>query len=55
VRSRFDDFQLFAVSALGQVPGVDGTVSPLSPRRVADPLLWILWRLGYLPAARLSD
>jgi hypothetical protein len=48
VRTRFDDYQFFAMSALGQMPGQDLSLRSISPRRVADPLLWLLWKRGYL-------
>lgn len=49
VRTRFTDSQFFAVSALGQMPGQDLSLGTISPRRIADPLLWLLWKRGYIP------
>jgi hypothetical protein len=49
VKSRFENSQLFAVSALGQMPGQDLRLGAISPRRIADPLLWLLWSRGYIP------
>jgi hypothetical protein len=45
----------FALSALGQTPE-EGTmrINALQPRRVADPLLWLLWLRGYIPACRVT-
>lgn len=45
----FLDHSFFAVSALGKSPEKDGRIlgGPV-PFRVEDPLLWILWRLGYV-------
>jgi hypothetical protein len=57
VRNTFVESQFFAFSALGQAPVRDPSTGRLrltrgiSPLRVADPLLWILWRLGYIPIA----
>jgi hypothetical protein len=48
VRSRFKDSQFFAVSALGQMPGQNSCLGTISPRRIADPLLWLLWKRGYI-------
>jgi hypothetical protein len=41
----------FALSALGQTPE-EGTlrIRPVEPKRVADPLLWLLKQRGYIPA-----
>jgi hypothetical protein len=51
VRGLFADHSFFALSALGQMP--DGlSIRAVEPVRVADPLLWILWRCGYIPEAR---
>jgi hypothetical protein len=52
----FADYSFFALSALGQLPvdtggGVNRLTKPIQPRRIADPLLWILWRCGYVPEA----
>ena len=48
VRARFSDHQFFAISALGQTPGRDLSLGTVSPRRIADPLLWLLWKRGYI-------
>ncbi len=48
VRSRFQDCQFFAVSALGHMPGQNSCLGMISPRRIADPLLWLLWKRGYI-------
>lgn len=48
VRSRFNESQFFAVSALGQLPGQNSCLGTISPRRIADPLLWLLWKRGYI-------
>jgi hypothetical protein len=41
---------LFAVSALGSLPDRELRLRSVAPRRVADPLLWLLWQRGYIPA-----
>ena len=52
IQGRCSDHQFFAVSALGCQPevGEDGFeyISHYAPIRVADPLLWLLYRMGYL-------
>lgn len=48
VKARFKDSELFAVSALGQMPGQNSCLRTISPRRIADPLLWLLWKRGYI-------
>ena len=48
VRSRFKDSQFFAISALGHMPGQNLALRTVSPRRVADPLLWLLWKRGFI-------
>lgn len=44
---------LFGLSALGHIPR-EGTVDPagISPRRVEDPLLWLLHRFGLISAIK---
>jgi hypothetical protein len=50
VTSRFQSSEFFAVSALGQLPNHDSRVGTISPRRIGDPLLWLLQKRGYIPA-----
>jgi hypothetical protein len=51
--SLFADTGFFAVSALGSLPDRTTMEIPsLSPCRVADPLLWLLWKHGYLGPKR---
>jgi GTPase SAR1 family protein len=52
VRREFPQTSLFAVSAFGEQPGSDHRIGSISPTRIADPLLWILWKLGYLRRRR---
>jgi GTPase SAR1 family protein len=49
---RFPRAGFFAVSSLGHRPPEDGRIDPgsYSPKRVVDPLFWILYQLGFLPA-----
>lgn len=51
VRSRFSDFNYFAISALGtRYEEFDGrkelTVRKINPWRVDEPMLWLLYKLG---------
>ncbi|MCG8649741.1 MAG: hypothetical protein MI861_07905, partial [Pirellulales bacterium] len=46
----FKNHRFFAVSALGDIPDGDRLEGGIEPRRVGDPLLWILWKLGYISA-----
>jgi len=48
MRSRFAACQFFGVSALGHMPGQDLSLGTISPRRIADPLLWLLWKRSYI-------
>ena len=48
VQDRFKHHQFFALSALGQMPGMDLSLGPILSRRLADPLLWLLWKRGYI-------
>jgi hypothetical protein len=49
---KFQTFSFFAVSALGQLPRASMEIDPVAPLNVADPLLWLLWQRGYIPARR---
>ena len=49
VQRRFKDVGFFAVSALGADPSIiNQKIAAISPRRVDEPFLWILYRLGYI-------
>jgi hypothetical protein len=48
----FSNYKFFAVSALGTLPGENYRLSKIEPNRVADPLLWLLYKRGYIGAAR---
>jgi len=50
VRSQFSTFSFFGMSSLGTQPGNKNDVTRVSPHRVLDPLLWLLWRSGTLRA-----
>jgi hypothetical protein len=55
VREGFSDHSFFALSALGQPPDPTTRVlARIRPQRIADPLLWLFWRLGYIPDRRGS-
>jgi hypothetical protein len=47
--ARFDRTRVFSFSALGKSPGQDLFVGTINPKRVGDPLLWVLAELGYIP------
>jgi hypothetical protein len=44
----------FAVSALGELPDSDLRIRTVSPIRISDPLLWLLWYRGYIQAQPLA-
>lgn len=50
VKSQFQDWCFFGLSALGNSPGEQGEIPRISPHRVLDPLLWLLWRNQILKA-----
>jgi len=50
VRGQFTTCSFFGLSALGSQPGSRNEVARISPHRVLDPLLWLLWRQGILRA-----
>jgi len=53
-KANFKTYSFFTVSALGAAP--EPTTlrlqHPPEPHRVADPLLWLFWQRGYVPAVR---
>jgi hypothetical protein len=55
LEQRFKSSGFFAVSSLGSQPS--GVTAPVpAPLRVEDPLLWILWKMKYIPLQpRLGD
>ena len=50
VQSQFSDYSFFGLSALGAAPGAQNEIDRVSPHRVLDPLLWLLWRHKILKA-----
>jgi len=44
VRSQFSSFCFFGLSSLGCEPGNQNEVARVTPHRVLDPLLWLLWQ-----------
>lgn len=53
MRHHFERFAYFGLSALGDSPGEHGRLlRGVVPRRVQDPLLWILYRLKVIPGKR---
>ena len=50
--SLFEDHAYFAVSSLGHNP-VDKKISfNINPKRVCEPFLWLLFKLGYIEGKR---
>lgn len=50
VKSQFEEYSFFGFSALGASPSEQGEIPRVSPHRVLDPLLWLLWRNQILRA-----
>jgi hypothetical protein len=50
--ANFSSYAFFALSALGQLPDEQLRMKSVSPLRVGDPLLWLLWRRGYIQSAK---
>ena len=51
ISRKFKSYCYFALSALGQSPKVgDLQIDRVKPKNVADPLLWLLWKNGYIPS-----
>ena len=48
VEMDFANFQFFGVSSLGQTPSTRGELETVSPLRVEDPFLWLLFQLGLI-------
>jgi hypothetical protein len=46
VETNFANYRYFGVSSLGHAPDKQGKIDTVSPVRVEDPFLWILYRLG---------
>lgn len=42
-----DCVRMFAISALGSNPDEDGNIAKPTPYRVMDPLIWILYKIGF--------
>lgn len=52
VHASFATHQYFGVSSLGREPDVHQRLSTVSPLRVEDPFLWILYKLGLIKGQR---
>jgi len=53
LRHEFDNFRYFGVSALGSSPDQDGNLPiGVSPFRVEDPFLWLLYEMGVIPGRK---
>lgn len=50
VNTLYGNYSFFTLSALGEMPDEKLRLRNLTPLRVADPLLWILYQRGYIPA-----
>jgi hypothetical protein len=50
IRGRFESCCFFATASFGDIPEPTGEINNFTRRRVGDPLLWLFWKLGYLPA-----
>ncbi|HLZ63265.1 MAG TPA: hypothetical protein VKR06_40550 [Ktedonosporobacter sp.] len=48
----FARYTYFGVSSLGEQPDPENRVSAVSPLRVEDPFLWILYQLGFVKGKR---
>jgi GTPase SAR1 family protein len=48
IHNGFACYNYFGVSSLGEQPDTNNQVSAVSPLRVEDPFLWILYRLGFV-------
>jgi hypothetical protein len=46
VETNFANYRYFGVSSLGHAPDKQVKIDTVSPVRVEDPFLWILYRLG---------
>ncbi len=55
VEEKFTTRQFFGISALGELPDEQLHVRNLRPTRIADPLLWLMYQTGQIPAARQRD
>lgn len=52
VDAKFSNYGFFGISALGEQPDDKGQLSSVSPLRVEDPFLWLLYKLGLLGRSR---
>lgn len=52
IEHNFHCYEFFAMSSLGHLPGQNNRLSTVSPRRVEDPFLWLLYKLGIINAKR---
>lgn len=46
----YSNWKLFGMAALGQPPRDDNHLDSIEPINIADPLLWILYKLGHIAA-----
>jgi hypothetical protein len=48
VQSNFTKYHYFGVSSLGRAPDISGNLETISPIRIEDPFLWIMYQLGLI-------
>lgn len=48
VETGFENYHYFGTSSLGQPPDEKGNIATVSPIRVEDPFLWLLYQLGII-------
>ncbi len=48
IKHKFQCYKFFAVSSLGHTPQQNNRLSVVSPRRVEEPFLWLLYKLGLI-------
>ncbi len=49
---RFNQVCFFAIAATGNAPDNTGKYTNIEPHRCLDPLIWLLWKRGFLPAVQ---
>ncbi|GHO86347.1 TRAFAC clade GTPase domain-containing protein [Dictyobacter formicarum] len=53
VHEHFANYQYFGISSLGQPPDTLGHVSSVSPRRVEEPFLWLLYKNNLIKGQKM--
>jgi hypothetical protein len=52
LRANFNNYAFFGLTALGCNPHGSDKIAKLRPRRVEDPILWLLWKHGLVNAKK---